>query len=309
MDRLKRVVSPIPLSIKQIVYCGVNVQRRLTSSLSTQNQENISITYDVSIFQSYEKDDQNTLIQQDKLKDHDFKCETVDNYKHNHYCCIQKRREVFLKQLQTLSYQDYIPDNYLVFFQSQMPANYIEVSFSSHSDYPSSVVDGSLDMTTSASMIGKLNNSLMKTNSSSTRKTNFTSTFDRSVVNSSQLLHCSLQLQGQLQNLFLSEASDVAELKIVKFPRLISIHIQKNSIPHVSLVFIHNNPMLQVITIDEGCGNGEIIEQKENEEFSKIVSITMNSSLKEISIGDHCFAEFDRFELNSIIPVVFFNRC
>lgn len=309
LDRLKRVMSPIPLSTKQIVYCGVNVHRRLTSSLSIQNQENVSITYDFGVFQSYQKDDLSAFTQQNKLKDHDFKCESIDKCKQRYHTIIQNQRNRFIKQLQNLSYQEIIPDNYLTFFQNQSPVNIMEVSFSSHSENPSSIASGSLDMTTSNSVIGKLNSSLIKTTSSSTRKTNFTSTFDRSVVNSSQLLHCSLQLQGQLQNLLLSEARDVAELKIVKFPRLISIHIQKDSIPFVSLVYIHNNPMLQIIIIDEGCGNGEIMEQKDNEEFSRIVSISMNSSLKEITFGDNCFAEFDRFELNSIIPVDLFNRC
>ena len=210
---------------------------------------------------------------------------------------INKKRSKFYETLQQTSYTTVIPDSYLYFLQrplqytTQPPA-----FFSTTMENPPSTNSSSSFMDRSS-----MNSTFLR--SSTLPKTLTSSGDDYVVKNSSELLFLySSQLQRQVQKLVISEAIDMTELKITMFPRLIAVRILKNSIPCVSLLSIHNNPMLQFITIEEGCGNGESIEVKDEEsEFSRIVSISLNSSLKEIIIEDGCFNEFDKFELNSIV--------
>ena len=89
-----------------------------------------------------------------------------------------------------------------------------------------------------------------------------------------------------------STSSSVILLKIIDlFDKIIDvIHIDEN------------NDLISIIRILVMKFHSESIEVKDEEsEFSRIVSISLNSSLKEIMIGDGCFNEFDKFELNSII--------
>ena len=210
---------------------------------------------------------------------------------------INKKRTKFYEALQQTSYTTVVPDAYL--YSLQRPLQYTTLSTS----FLPNTIENLPSTTSSSSFMDKSSMNSTFLRSSTLPKILTSSGDDYSVKNSSDLLLLySSQLQRQIQKLVISEAIDMTELKITMFPRLVAVRILKNSIPCVSLLSIHNNPMLQYINIEEGCGNGESIEVKDEEsEFSRIVSISLNSSLKEIMIGDGCFNEFDKFELNSIV--------
>lgn len=305
LDKLSKIHSPIPLSEKQIIYCFVNVKKQLHSSLLMRNANNVCQSYNYEVFTSYQDPSRKLM----KLKNQDFKWKSVERIKKNLIHKVYCKRTLFNNQLLQTNCNDIIPDSYLSFFQLQSQQIVISKSISSRSDVHTSVFESSHDITMSSSTQEQ---SVISPNilvSMSLHRTSTNTMFGRSITNSAQLLTCSSQLQGQLEQLYITEADDIAELEIVKFPRLKSVIIEKNSIPYVTLVSIHNNPLLESIQIGNGCGNGEIKDLGEEREFSRSVTISMNSSLQDIYIGDCCFKDFDQFELNSNHSRGFSNRC